>query len=97
MAITIFQFNSVPVCKRSQATRIQCKGLFPGAQVKCGRDWNDDSELRQMTGLVVGLKAWDGVHRSAVTVKWGDCLEVDHRLGHKGKVRKPSTISHSIV
>jgi len=82
-----FDLCSVPVGKRSQTPQIQCKGLFPGAQVKPGRDWKEGSELSQMTGRVVGITSWEDVPRSAVTVNWSD-MEIHHRVGYQGKVRK---------
>ncbi|XP_001629545.2 E3 ubiquitin-protein ligase MIB2 isoform X3 [Nematostella vectensis] len=81
--------SSVPVGKRYGMEKCQSRGIFKGAQVARGLDWDwgDQDGGIGKVGRVTGVKGWDKEsYRSVVSVNWSLKGENVYRLGHKGKV-----------
>ncbi|XP_075045926.1 E3 ubiquitin-protein ligase MIB2 isoform X2 [Mixophyes fleayi] len=69
--------------------RIVLKGIFQGAKVVRGPDWEwgnqDGGETK--VGRVVDIRGWDvETGRSVASVTWADGTTNVYRVGHKGKV-----------
>ncbi|KAK7791090.1 hypothetical protein R5R35_000511 [Gryllus longicercus] len=74
---------------RKGCTKIQIKGIFVGAKVVRGPDWDwsnqDGGEGK--TGRVIDIRGWDDESgRSVANVTWTSGSTNVYRLGHKGKV-----------
>ncbi|XP_040581824.1 E3 ubiquitin-protein ligase MIB2 isoform X1 [Lepeophtheirus salmonis] len=84
--------TSVPVQvpPRKKSLKIPLRGIFKGAWVHRGHDWDwgaqDGGE--DNIGIVLDVSGWDEESgRSVVTVKWNSTFSTNvYRLGHKGKV-----------
>lgn len=79
----------VPVPPRKGAKRIQLKGIFVGAKVIRGPDWEwghqDGGEGK--SGRVMEIRGWDNEScRSVANVSWTTGSTNVYRLGHKGNV-----------
>ncbi|XP_061388024.1 E3 ubiquitin-protein ligase MIB2-like, partial [Musca vetustissima] len=79
----------VRVPPRKCSNRIQLKGIFVGAKVVRGPDWEwgqqDGGEGQ--TGLVMEIRGWDNEScRSVANVSWASGSTNVYRLGHKGNV-----------
>lgn len=77
----------VPPRKGSQ--RIQLRGIFVGAKVVRGPDWewNDQDGGEGKTGRVMEIRGWDNeTCRSVANVSWVTGSTNVYRLGHKGNV-----------
>uniref|UniRef100_A0A1A9WEY4 RING-type E3 ubiquitin transferase n=1 Tax=Glossina brevipalpis TaxID=37001 RepID=A0A1A9WEY4_9MUSC len=79
----------VRVPPRNGAKRIQLKGIFVGAKVVRGPDWEwghqDGGEGK--TGRVIEIRGWDNEScRSVANVSWVSGSTNVYRLGHKGNV-----------
>ncbi|XP_071946064.1 E3 ubiquitin-protein ligase MIB2-like isoform X3 [Antedon mediterranea] len=75
--------------KRQGGTKIQSRGLFPGAKVARGPDWDwnhqDGGEGKH--GKVNDIRGWDTESgRSVANVTWSAGTTNVYRIGHKGKV-----------
>ncbi|KOC64396.1 E3 ubiquitin-protein ligase MIB2 [Habropoda laboriosa] len=83
--------NSVGVqlTPRENCTKIPLKGIFIGAKVVRGPDWewgNQDGG-RGKTGRVMDIRGWDNESsRSVATVTWSKGSTNVYRLGYKGCV-----------
>uniref|UniRef100_A0A8D0BS99 E3 ubiquitin-protein ligase MIB2 n=1 Tax=Salvator merianae TaxID=96440 RepID=A0A8D0BS99_SALMN len=79
----------VTVSPRQNLPRIALKGIFQGAKVVRGPDWewsNQDGGEGK-TGRVVDIRGWDvETWRSVASVTWADGTTNVYRVGHKGKV-----------
>ncbi|XP_068753853.1 E3 ubiquitin-protein ligase MIB2-like [Montipora capricornis] len=79
----VFVGNRLGKCK------VQARGIFPGAQVKRGPDWdwgNQDGGP-QSIGVVLDVRGWEAESfRSVACVKWKPTSTNVYRVGHKGKV-----------
>ncbi|XP_057380632.1 E3 ubiquitin-protein ligase MIB2-like [Daphnia carinata] len=75
--------------KRQSMIKLQVKGIFVGAKVVRGPDWdwgNQDGGEGKI-GRVVDLRGWDNESgRSVANVAWASGSTNVYRLGHKGKV-----------
>ena len=71
------------------STKIQLKGIFVGASVIRGPDWewgNQDGN-RGNIGKVIDIRGWDNESgRSVATVTWPSGSTNVYRLGYKGCV-----------
>ncbi|XP_027622312.1 E3 ubiquitin-protein ligase MIB2 isoform X4 [Tupaia chinensis] len=79
----------VTLSPRQGLPRIPLKGIFQGAKVVRGPDWEwgsqDGGEGRP--GRVVDIRGWDvETGRSVASVTWADGTTNVYRVGHKGKV-----------
>ncbi|KAJ6646480.1 E3 ubiquitin-protein ligase MIB2 [Pseudolycoriella hygida] len=79
----------VRVPTRKSSTRIQLKGIFVGAKVVRGPDWEwgqqDGGDGK--TGRVMEIRGWDNEScRSVANVSWVSGSTNVYRLGHKGNV-----------
>ncbi|XP_074653934.1 E3 ubiquitin-protein ligase MIB2-like [Tubulanus polymorphus] len=79
----------VKVSKRSGSNKICSRGIFAGAKVVRGPDWDwgnqDGGEGR--LGKVSDIRGWEGESgRSVACVSWVSGVTNVYRLGHKGKV-----------
>ncbi|KAJ1522563.1 hypothetical protein ONE63_001749 [Megalurothrips usitatus] len=79
----------VLVGPRSGETKVPLKGIFIGARVVRGHDWDwgnqDGGEGK--TGRVTDIRGWDNESgRSVANVTWTTGSTNVYRLGHKGKV-----------
>lgn len=80
---------SVRVPTRQSSVKIQLKGIFVGAKVVRGPDWEwaqqDGGEGK--TGRVMEIRGWDNEScRSVANVSWVTGSTNVYRLGHKGNV-----------
>ncbi|XP_064610432.1 E3 ubiquitin-protein ligase MIB2-like isoform X2 [Liolophura sinensis] len=79
------------VPKREGCTEIQAKGIFPGAKVVKGPDWEWEDQdcgignIGQVTSVGCWARGLTSV-RSAVKVKWSSGSTYGYRVGHEGKV-----------
>ncbi|XP_037808555.1 E3 ubiquitin-protein ligase MIB2 [Lucilia sericata] len=79
----------VRVPPRKSSKRIQLKGIFVGAKVVRGPDWEweqqDGGEGK--TGRVMEIRGWDNEScRSVANVSWTSGSTNVYRLGHKGNI-----------
>ncbi|KAG0412538.1 hypothetical protein HPB47_010336 [Ixodes persulcatus] len=75
--------------KRQGAVKIAARGIFVGAKVVRGPDWDwgaqDGGEGK--TGKVMDIRGWETESgRSVASVTWSSGSTNVYRLGHKGKV-----------
>ena len=79
----VYVGNRIGKCK------VEARGIFPGAQVKRGPDWdwgNQDGG-QQSIGRVLDVRGWESESfRSVACVKWKPTSTNVYRVGHKGKV-----------
>ncbi|KAK0078776.1 hypothetical protein PV325_002110, partial [Microctonus aethiopoides] len=82
-------FWSVQLTPRDGCTKVPLKGIFIGAKVVRGPDWewgNQDGGPGK-TGRVIDIRGWDNESsRSVATVTWGSGSTNVYRLGYKGCV-----------
>ncbi|XP_029678804.1 E3 ubiquitin-protein ligase MIB2-like [Formica exsecta] len=74
---------------REGCTKISLKGIFIGAKVIRGPDWEwgDQDGGRGKTGRVMDIRGWDNESsRSVATVTWSTGSTNVYRLGYKGCV-----------
>uniref|UniRef100_A0A8D8D1U1 RING-type E3 ubiquitin transferase n=1 Tax=Culex pipiens TaxID=7175 RepID=A0A8D8D1U1_CULPI len=79
----------VRVPPRQGALKIQLKGIFVGARVVRGPDWewNNQDGGPNKTGRVMEIRGWDNEScRSVANVSWASGSTNVYRLGHKGNV-----------
>ena len=86
----VMQIYSIPVGKRQGATKIEARGMFKGAKVTRGPDWEWKEQDNQspMEGEVTEVTSWsDETNNDAVRVNWniGPTGNI-YRLGTNGKV-----------
>uniref|UniRef100_F6ZI07 E3 ubiquitin-protein ligase MIB2 n=1 Tax=Monodelphis domestica TaxID=13616 RepID=F6ZI07_MONDO len=79
----------VTVSARHNLPRITLRGIFQGAKVLRGPDWEwgnqDGGEGKP--GRVIDIRGWDvETGRSVASVTWADGTTNVYRVGHKGKV-----------
>ncbi|XP_077007700.1 E3 ubiquitin-protein ligase MIB2 isoform X2 [Tamandua tetradactyla] len=79
----------VPLSPRQSLLRVPLRGIFQGAKVVRGPDWEwgaqDGGEGKP--GRVVDIRGWDvETGRSVASVTWADGTTNVYRVGHKGKV-----------
>ncbi|RWS07269.1 E3 ubiquitin-protein ligase MIB2-like protein, partial [Dinothrombium tinctorium] len=82
---------SVEMTKRSSknAVKIQARGIFVGARVVrgCDWDWGNQDGGEGKIGKVIDIRGWDNEsRRSVANVMWASGSTNVYRLGHKGKV-----------
>jgi len=79
----------VYVGNRLGKCKVEARGIFPGAQVMRGPDWdwgNQDGGA-QSVGQVLEVRGWEmESFRSVACVKWKPTSTNVYRVGHKGKV-----------
>ncbi|XP_038061660.1 E3 ubiquitin-protein ligase MIB2-like [Patiria miniata] len=88
---TRIETNLVPgveVPCRSGATKCRSLGIFPGAQVVRGPDWEweDQDGGEGIIGTVKEVFGTQGTHRSLVSVQWPNGKTNKYRVGYKGKL-----------
>ncbi|XP_053675177.1 E3 ubiquitin-protein ligase MIB2 [Anopheles nili] len=74
---------------RKGSTKVQLKGIFVGAKVTRGADWewNNQDGGPGKTGRVMEIRGWDNEScRSVASVAWASGSTNVYRLGHKGNV-----------
>ncbi|XP_055984403.1 E3 ubiquitin-protein ligase MIB2 isoform X1 [Sorex fumeus] len=79
----------VPLSPRQGLPRTQLRGIFQGAKVVRGPDWEWGSQDggEGKPGRVVDIRGWDvETGRSVASVTWADGTTNVYRVGHKGKV-----------
>lgn len=79
----------VRVPPRKGALKVQLKGIFVGARVVRGPDWewNNQDGGPNKTGRVMEIRGWDNEScRSVANVSWASGSTNVYRLGHKGNV-----------
>ncbi|XP_006885898.1 PREDICTED: E3 ubiquitin-protein ligase MIB2 isoform X3 [Elephantulus edwardii] len=79
----------ITLSPRQSLPRIPLRGIFQGAKVVRGPDWEwgaqDGGEGKP--GRVVDIRGWDvETGRSVASVTWADGTTNVYRVGHKGKV-----------
>uniref|UniRef100_A0A182JZS4 RING-type E3 ubiquitin transferase n=1 Tax=Anopheles christyi TaxID=43041 RepID=A0A182JZS4_9DIPT len=80
---------SIRLPPRKGAVKIQLKGIFVGARVTRGPDWewNNQDGGPGKTGRVMEIRGWDNEScRSVASVAWASGSTNVYRLGHKGNV-----------
>lgn len=80
--------DGIPVGKRSNFTKQQSRGLFPGARVTRGRDWKwgDQDGGGSRVGQLTEITSWNGVERAGANVMWSLLSRNTYRTGHMGEV-----------
>ena len=82
-------FNRVYVGRRLGKSKAEAKGIFRGAQVTRGPDWdwgNQDGGERSV-GQVLEVRGWETESfQSVACVMWKPTSTNVYRVGHKGKV-----------
>ncbi|KAK2175091.1 hypothetical protein NP493_753g01042 [Ridgeia piscesae] len=81
--------QGVKVQRRHTSRKIESSGIFPGAKVVRGPNWDwgnqDGGEGKQ--GTVQEIRGWDNESGHSVAhVTWASGVTNVYRLGHKGKV-----------
>ncbi|XP_069935507.1 E3 ubiquitin-protein ligase MIB2 isoform X2 [Oryctolagus cuniculus] len=79
----------VSLSPRQGLLRVPLKGIFQGAKVVRGPDWEWGSQDggEGKPGRVVDIRGWDvETGRSVASVTWADGTTNVYRVGHKGKV-----------
>ncbi|XP_020027003.1 E3 ubiquitin-protein ligase MIB2 isoform X1 [Castor canadensis] len=79
----------VTLSPRQGLPRISLRGIFQGAKVVRGPDWEWGSQDggEGKPGHVVDIRGWDvETGRSVASVTWADGTTNVYRVGHKGKV-----------
>ncbi|KAM5320354.1 LOW QUALITY PROTEIN: E3 ubiquitin-protein ligase MIB2 [Glossophaga mutica] len=79
----------VALSPRQGLPRIPLRGIFQGAKVVRGPDWEWGSQDggEGKPGRVVDIRGWDvETGRSVASVTWADGTTNVYRVGHKGKV-----------
>ncbi|KAK9500491.1 hypothetical protein O3M35_001746 [Rhynocoris fuscipes] len=75
---------------RAGSPKKMLRGMFIGAKVIRGRDWewgDQDGGIAGSCGRIVETRGWDNeTWRSVVNVTWASGLTNIYRVGHKGKV-----------
>ena len=86
----LMQIYSIPVGKRQGATKLEARGMFKGAKVTRGPDWEwkDQDNQPPMEGEVTEVTSWsDETNNDAVRVNWNKGPRGNiYRLGTNGKV-----------
>jgi len=78
--------RKVPRARRD-SDKISAYGLFPGAKVKRGIDWERGSQDNNITGKLKEIGDWsESKPRSAASVVWGFGTKYYYRVGYEGKV-----------
>lgn len=84
-------FNSVPVGTRQGSFKVEARGMFKGAKVIRGPDWEwkESDGTSEMEGEVTEITGWsDDNMNDAVRVAWKNGPKGNiYRLGTNGKVR----------
>ncbi|XP_043780421.1 E3 ubiquitin-protein ligase MIB2 isoform X1 [Cervus elaphus] len=81
--------SRVMLSPRQGLPRIPLRGIFQGAKVVRGPDWEWGSQDggEGKPGRVVDIRGWDvETGRSVASVTWADGTTNVYRVGHKGKV-----------
>lgn len=76
----------VCVYRRINTEGICARGIFPGAQVVRGPDWEYGDTDGNSSGTVTNITCWRGSNAIAVHVLWEVGTKGTYRLGPDGKV-----------
>lgn len=81
-------FFRVLVGKRANSSKWRAKGIYIGAKVVRGRDWDyqDQDGGNGKEGKVTEISSWKGVSRAGARVMWGLFKKDLYRVGFEGKV-----------
>lgn len=82
----LFYFCSVRVERRNITRKIEARGIFPGAKVSRGPDWEAGIHDEGMFGQVTKITDWQGNPACAAEVSWESGTKGTYRLGYQGKV-----------
>ena len=89
--VCLVKFNSVPVGTRQGSFKVKARGMFKGAKVVRGPDWEwkESDGTSEMEGEVTEITGWsDDTLNDAVRVAWKNGPKGNiYRLGSNGKVR----------
>ena len=92
----LIQIDSICVGKRQGATKLKARGMFGGAKVTRGPDWEWKEQDNQspMEGEVTEVTSWsDETNNDAVRVNWNkEAREDIYRLGTNGKVSRANEL-----
>lgn len=72
--------------RRINTEGIRARGIFPGAQVVRGPDWEYGDTDGNSSGKVTNITCWRGNNAIAVHVLWEIGTKGNYRLGPDGKV-----------
>ncbi|XP_064610755.1 E3 ubiquitin-protein ligase MIB2-like [Liolophura sinensis] len=79
--------NGFTVPKREGGSKVEAKGIYPGAKVVRGPDWEWEDQDGGKGGKVVNVMNWGtDTGRSGVSVVWSSGSKNNYRVGYKGKV-----------
>ena len=85
--------SRIYVGRRLGKSKVEAKGIFRGAQVMRGPDWdwgNQDGQEGSI-GQVLEVRGWETESfRSVACVMWQPTSTNVYRVGHKGKVQSAS-------
>lgn len=89
--------RGVEVGARRGSVKVEARGMFSGAKVVRGEDWDwkDQDGGANMEGVVIDVTSWtDESARDAVRVKWKEGQRANiYRLGKDGKVDLKCTMA----
>ena len=74
---------------RKKAKKITYKGIYPGAKVSKGVDWqwNEQDKCISKKGKVIEIRDWTkNTPMSAILVQWDNGNKNIYRCGYKGMV-----------
>ncbi len=74
---------------RRKAKKVAFRGLYPGAKITRGPDWNygEQDSGEKKTGKIIEIQDWSKTHpRSAAYVVWDNNRENLYRVGFDGMV-----------
>lgn len=80
----------IPVERRSITRKTRALGIFPGAKVSRGPDWEYGDDVDGKFGKVTKITDWHGNPASAAEVSWESGTKGTYRIGYKGKVFRRS-------
>jgi E3 ubiquitin-protein ligase mind-bomb len=86
----ILFFFRILIDPRRKAKKLTFRGLYPGARISRGPDWNygEQDSGEKKTGKIIEIQDWSKTHpRSAAYVVWDNNRENLYRVGIDGMVR----------
>lgn len=72
---------------RKKSKKISYKGIYPGARVQRGVDWQWENQDRGRGGRVISIRPWRvNSPMSGALILWDNGLRNLYRCGHDGMV-----------
>ncbi|XP_059468755.1 E3 ubiquitin-protein ligase MIB2-like [Neocloeon triangulifer] len=88
--------QGIEVAPRINSRSVELKGIFIGAKVSRGHDWNWGNQDFGQIGEVVDIQNWHKeTCRSVASIKWLSGTVNVYRVGHKGQVDLKTEVAGS--